>query len=51
MSAMKVLLLTVSAEAPLQGRRWPSLAADGEQYLIPRVLHVGGDVPLERIIA
>lgn len=51
MSAMKVLLLTIFAEAPLWGQHWPSPAADGEQHLILCVLHVGGDVPLKRIIA
>lgn len=51
MSTMKVVVLTISAEAPLRGQRWPSPAADREQHLIPCVSHVGGDVPLERIIA
>lgn len=48
---MFTVVLTISAEAPLWGHHWPNLAADGEQHLVPRVLHMGGDVPLERIIA
>jgi len=47
MSTMKVLLLPSSAEAPLQGQRWPSPAADGEHRLFPRVLHMGVDASLE----
>lgn len=50
-SSVLAVVLTIPAEAPLWGHRWPNPAADGEQHLNPRVLHGGGDVPLERITA